>query len=277
MGRVYLCLGKNAEVPYYFERARVHVWNIEELCYFIRENVWLLEPALFGKELTAWVDVQCGLPELAGMLADAARKETGVMEFVRTLFGYTGYCSAEEAEQVEKVLKLNAGSSALEKMKARGDFFLEGRRYVLALYEYGELLKSFQGTDPAFLGKVYHNQGVAAAQLFWFEQAAASFEQAWKLTRKPAYARQYLAAKRLAQPEQEYVAFLAECPDLYEASLALEERMQQCEEEWQQSEGAKFISHATEAMQDGAAHICRQMLTERFGPLKEQYKGFVAR
>ena len=103
------------------------------------------------------------------------------------------------------------------------------------------------------------------------------FEQAWKLTHKPAYARQYLAAKRLAQPEQEYVAFLAECPDLYEASLALEERMQQCEEEWQQSEGAKFISHATEAMQDGAAHICRQMLTERFGPLKEQYKGFVAR
>lgn len=276
MGRVYLCLGKNAEAPYYFERARIHVWNVEELCYFIRENVWLLEPSLFCRELTDWVEQQCGLPELAGQLAGAARKEKGVMEFVRTLFGYTGYCSLEEAEQVEKVLKLNEGSSALEKTKARGDFFLEGGRYVLALYEYEELLRSFQGTDPAFLGKVYHNRGVAQAQLFWFERAADSFEQAWKLTRKERYAQQFLAAKRFALGEQEYVSFLAQRPELYEASLLLEERVQRCEGEWKQSLEAEFVLHATEAMQDGAAHICRQMLTERVEAFKEQYKGFVA-
>ena len=42
MGRVYLCLGQNAELPYYFEKAKVHIWNIEELCYFIRENAWIM-------------------------------------------------------------------------------------------------------------------------------------------------------------------------------------------------------------------------------------------
>ena len=30
MGRVYLCLGQNAELPYYFEKENVHLWNIEE-------------------------------------------------------------------------------------------------------------------------------------------------------------------------------------------------------------------------------------------------------
>ena len=50
MGRVYLCLGQNAELPYYFEKAKVHIWNIEELCYFIRENAWIMEPELLTKD-----------------------------------------------------------------------------------------------------------------------------------------------------------------------------------------------------------------------------------
>lgn len=275
MGRVYLCLGKNAEVPYYFERARAHVWNIEELCYFVRENAWLLEPALLGKELTDWIAGQCGLPDLSRMLLSASQEEKQVMSFVKVLFKYTGYCSMEEADQVEKILKLNESTSALERTKARGDYFLESGKYVLALHEYEELLRELKGMDPAFLGKVCHNCGVAQAKLFLFGQAAASFEQAWKLTKSKASAAQFLAAKRLELGEQEYVAFLAEHPDLYDASLALEEQVQRCDSDWRQSEDAAFILHATEALKDGAAHICRQMLTERVEPAKEEYRSSV--
>ena len=71
MGRVYLCLGQNAELPYYFEKAKVHIWNIEELCYFIRENAWIMEPELLTKELIDWVAQQCGLPKLAVLLNDS--------------------------------------------------------------------------------------------------------------------------------------------------------------------------------------------------------------
>lgn len=277
MGRVYLCLGKNAEVPYYFERARAHVWNIEELCYFVRENAWVLEPAILGKELTGWIAGQCSLPDLARMLAAALQEEKPVIGFVKVLFRYTGYCTMEEADQVEKILKLNESTSALERTRARGDYFLENKKFVLALYEYEELLQEWKGTDPAFLGKVYHNRGVAQAQLFWFGKAAASFEQAWKLTKREDSARQFLAAKRLELGEQEYVAFLAERPDLYHASLGLEEQVQQCNESWRQSDDAVFVLHATEALKDGAAHICRQMVQEKTEPLKEQYKGYVIR
>lgn len=277
MGRVYLCLGKNAEVPYYFERARAHVWNIEELCYFVRENAWLLEPALLGKELTDWVAKQCGLPDLSRMLLAASQEEKPVMGFVKVLFQYTGYCSMQEADQVEKILKLNESANILERTKARGDYFLESKKFVLALHEYDELLRQLKGMDPAFLGKVYHNSGVAQAQLFLFDRAAASFEQAWKLTKSEASARQFLAAKRLELGEQEYVAFLAEHPDLYNASLGLEEQVQRCNEKWKQDEDAVFILHATEALQDGAAHICLQMLNERAEQTKEQYRSCVIR
>lgn len=277
MGRVYLCLGKNAEVPYYFERARAHVWNIEELCYFLRENAWLLEPSLFGRELTDWVAKQCALPDLSRMLYAASQEEKPVMGFVKVLFRYTGYCTMEEADQVEKILKLNESTGAYERTKARGDYFLENKKFVLALQEYESLLQELKGMDPSFLGKVYHNSGVAQAQLFLFEKAASSFEQAWKLTGSGASARQFLAAKRLALGEQEYVAFLAEHPDLYDASLGLEEQVQRCSHSWKQSEDAVLVLHATEALKDGAAHICRQMVKERTELLKEQYRSCVMR
>lgn len=253
------------------------MWNIEELCYFVRENAWLLEPALLGKELTDWVAKQCGLPELSRMLLAASQEEKPVMGFVKVLFQYTGYCSMQEADQVEKILKLNESANILERTKARGDYFLESKKFVLALHEYDELLRQLKGMDPAFLGKVYHNSGVAQAQLFLFDRAAASFEQAWKLTKSEASARQFLAAKRLELGEQEYVAFLAEHPDLYNASLGLEEQVQRCNEKWKQDEDAVFILHATEALQDGAAHICLQMLNERAEQTKEQYRSCVMR
>lgn len=277
MGRVYLCLGKNAEVPYYFERARAHVWNIEELCYFVRENAWLLEPAVLGKELIDWVGEQCALLELARLLAAAQQEEKPVIGFVKALFRYTGYCSVEEAGQVEKILRLNESTSTLERSKARGDYFLESKKFVLALQEYEELLQELKGMEPSFLGKIYHNRGVAQAQLFWFEKAAASFEQAWKLTKSEASARQFLAAKRLELGEQDYVAFLADHPDLYEASLGLEDQVQSCSDSWKQSADAVFVLHATEALKDGAAHICRQMMQERVEPLQEAYRGCVVR
>ncbi len=275
MGRVYLCLGKNAEVPYYFERARIHVWNVEELCYFIRENAWLLEPALLGKELAAWVGQQCGLEQLAQMLLVVMKEENPVVRFAETLFSYTGYCSAEEAGQVEKILKLNESGGSLERSKARGDYFLENGKYVLALREYEELLQGLKGMEPIFLGKIYHNRGVAQAGLFLFEKAALSFEQAWKLTKSKESALQFLAAKRMGMSEQEYVDFLAGYPDFYRASLALEEQMQACEAGWRKSEDAAFILHATEAQKDGAGDLCRRMVEERVRPLQDAYRSYV--
>ena len=60
---------------------KVHIWNIEELCYFIRENAWIMEPELLTKELIDWVAQQCGLPKLAVLLNDSLKEEDCVTAF----------------------------------------------------------------------------------------------------------------------------------------------------------------------------------------------------
>lgn len=275
MGRVYLCLGKSAEVPYFFERARTHIWNVEELCYFVKENAWVLDPEVLKSGLTEWLETQCMLPELSQKLSLALQGPNPVPEFVRTLFSYTGYFPPQDAAQVEKILEINANSSEVERVKARGDAFLQSGRYAAALREYETLTDGLTGADPAFLGKVYHNRGVAQAQLFFFDEAAGSFERAWRLTRSQDSAKQYLIAKRFALGEKEYVNFLADKPDLYAASLKLEEAMQRCNAAWEDSGEAAFLERMEQACQNGAAHIGRQMAKEKVEKLKEAYRNCV--
>ena len=277
MGRVYLCLGKNAEVPFYFERARVHVWNVEELCFFLKENIWVLEPALLSSELTGWVGEQCGLSQLASKLELSLQKEKPMEAFVQELFGYTCYYDKEELRKMEKVLSANADADELKRQKARGDYFLENGRLLLALSEYEELLSKPVGAKTEVLAAVWHNRGVAQAGLFWFDRAADSFEQAYRICQTAETARQYLAAKRMLLTPQEYVDFLAQRPDLYQASLELERQLEQYETAWMASEAQADISQALEARKEGSAHLCEEMVTEKIGPLQDKYRQAVAK
>lgn len=275
MGLVYLCLGKNAEVPYYFERARIHVWNVEELCYFARENAWVLDSSVLNDLLVQWIRQQCSLPDLADALAGTLQKEKPVQNFVHTLFAYTGYCSKQDEAQVEKILNLGENSSEAVRTKALGDHYLQRGKYVMALREYESLTRELTGMDPAFLGKVYHNCGVARARLFWFDSAADCFERAFRLTKSQDSAREYLMAKRFFLGEKEYVNFLSDKPDLYAASLKLEEAVQQCDGAWEESEEAAFLARAAQAAQNGGESVGRQMVKEKTAQLQEEYRSCV--
>ena len=252
MGRVYLCLGQNAELPYYFEKAKVHIWNIEELCYFIRENAWVMEPELLTKELIDWVAQQCGLPKLAVLLNDSLKEEDCVTAFAACLFSYTGYCPQEQALQVQKILQTNAGNNETDRAKARGDYFLE------------------------IVGSVYYNAGCAYAGLFLFDRAAAAYEKAWKLLRDKRSAAEFLAAKRMGLSEQEYVDFLAKNPELYQISLLVEEQLKDCRQKWQGTPGQAFCASMEGALQNGSGDICQKQLADKIKELEKEYREAVS-
>lgn len=55
--------------------------------------------------------------------------------FVTAIFEYTGYFRQEEIQETERLVRVSADVSLVEKQKARADYFLS-RRYVLAMQEY---------------------------------------------------------------------------------------------------------------------------------------------
>ena len=86
MSRVHLCLGRTASAPYSFDKARVRVYSVEELCYFLKENAYLLDETIFTRGLSDWLYKECGLPDLGQKLTMLQKNKEKPEAFETAIF-----------------------------------------------------------------------------------------------------------------------------------------------------------------------------------------------
>ncbi len=275
MSRVHLCLGRYAQIPYEFETARTRVYCIEELAFFLKENAWHLEESLFGMKMADWVEEQCNLPELASRLRFLARCKSKPETYVKQIFEYTSFYDPKELKATLKKISAGADVAAAEKRKAKGDYYLQNRKYVLALQEYRNLLNSEEGMLPSLQAQIYYQMGQAQIRLFLFGAAAECFEQSWKLGKEEKSLFSWLSALRLSVTEAEYINFLTAHPDYYEASLRVEKQMSVRREAWVDARNDSVIASMKGAFFSGNEEECGRLMEAEMERMKEEYRGFV--
>ena len=241
MGRIYVCIGRYAGTPYTIKKAWVHVSCVEELCFYICNNAYLLEDDFFGPELVNWLEEECNLVEIARNLRSLVRQGAKLDVLVRTLLTQVHYCKDSEIDEVEKLLLSSDKISPVDKCKVRADYFLKNQKYVLAQKLYEELKdKLLHDPHPEQvvdqLAQVYHNLGVIYANLFMLNQAGEYFKLAFELDHKQSHMVAYLAACRIQMKDNEYLKHIATVPGAYEASAELEEMLKTTLQEWNVSE-----------------------------------------
>ena len=237
-----LCVGEYCENAYNVEGLDIRVYSMEELCYCLKENAFLLDLSIMNDKLVDWIGEECKVWELAKQLYPMVHKQGSLSVFVVTILQYVGMYDPEEILQVEQVLKQGAGLSNLEKRKSQIDYMVEKRKYAAAIRGYDMLLETWNHLEqegkelPA--GKVraaiLHNKGVALTGLMFYDKAAYYFNEAWKTDPDREHLDAYLAAKRMELTEDVYVAFAAQNPENETESLELEKRIEQFEREWEQ-------------------------------------------
>lgn len=272
MGRVLLCTGKTATIPYSIEKLGIRVWSVEELCYCLRENAFLLDQEIVSRRLTEWIENECGLPELAGMLHPLLHQKSSLAAFVVKILEYTGFYDLSVITQISRTLQSGAGLSDYEKKKKRGDFLVHGGKYSKALQEYEWLLTELPKGETEVRAGVLHNKGVALAGLFLFEKAAEVFQAAYQLKPEQEYFRDYLAAKRMLYDDKEYISFIAELPEAYDLSLQLEREVDAILEEWEEGEELSGLSELFALKEEGHKNLYYEEINVRTQALKERYR-----
>lgn len=253
MGRIYVCVGRYAGTPYTIKKAWVHVSCVEELCFYICNNAYLIEDDFFAPDLLNWLEEECNLTSLAKKLRTIARQGAKLDDMVRTLLSEVHYCRDTELEEVVKLLLSNDKISPYEKCKIRADYFLKNKKYVLAQKLYEELkvslaeeLEKSEKSPLAReshireireqLAQVFHNLGVIYANLFLLDEAAVYFKEAYGVSGKDAHLEAYLSVCRMQMKDNEYLKFIADIPGAYEASKQVEETLKNTLEKWNVSE-----------------------------------------
>lgn len=239
MGRILVCVGEYTKVPYNFPKLNTRVFCIEELCYVLKSNAILLDEDIVNRKLVKWIDMECGLEDLAASLYGMVNQKCSVSAFVTTIFEYTGYYDAGTIRKVEHTLKEGASLSGNERKKAQIDYELRQGKSSIAAVEYDLLLEQLDDKEKQLQGKLLHNKGVALARNYAYGLAAQNFLKAYELSANEESYMQYLSAKRMELGDDGYIQFVAAHPEVYEKSLELEKRIKEAILKWNDNDSNK--------------------------------------
>lgn len=282
--RVSVCVGKYAETPYLVPGIGINVYCMEELCYVLKENAFLLDLSLMNDELLSWLDEQCGKRELSRALYPLVHRKGSMSAFVTAILNDAGFYDSHTVDEVERVLKQGAGLSRIEKRKSQIDYLVKKKKYMAALRGYNALLGKWGEQEregeplPAVecLSAILHNKGMALTGLMLYEKAAECFLEAWRIDGDESCYRAYLAVKRLELSESEYVSFAAEQTEWYEQTLSLEKEIVALTSEWEESPEYLRLYGYRELRQRGNMQKYYEESEMIIQALKESYRNCVA-
>lgn len=272
MGKVLLCIGKYAEVPYFMEKAYVNVYSAEELCYCLMQNIHLVDREIMDEKLADWLAKECGLEELSQHLLRMLKEECSVVDFIEYILDFAGYGEREEIAHIKEDLKSGTGLSMYEKKKVRADYFAQNGKYILALKSYDILLEELPESERELKARVYHNRGTVYAFFFQFAQAAESFKQAYECDGAEESYLGYLAASRMGMSETEYVNFIAGQEEDYGLSLKVEALFQEAGSQFETTEKSRMLFTLKVCKEEKNSVSYYEEIESITGELKEQYR-----
>lgn len=275
MNRVLVCTGEYATSPYYFDKVYVNVYSIEELCYVMAENAFLLDKDILDKKLVEWIDTECKLSDLASELYKMVTHSVEVSSFVGCILEYVGYYSKAEIDKIESILRMNVSMNAYEKWKAKADFLYENRHFLLAIAEYEKLLFEIPEAEITLKSHVYNDIGVAYMALYLYDSAAESFMKAYELDNNELALRHYLTVKRLSLSDEEYIRVASESEEAYKLSLLIESDLENARRAYEETEEKTRLTELFALKNDAASAIYYEEIGRITDRLKEDYRDIV--
>lgn len=211
MGELILCKQSIAANPFFLEDTSLNVYSLEELSYYIYNNVYLLNSDFISVELCNWIGRELGYRQLQQQLLDAKRDKAPLHVLVGMILAQVGYLSKSEIRQVLQTISSFENKSGMECQKMRADRLMEKDKIVDAIFEYEHLLDDNTGgkMPREFEGDIWHNLGSAYARLFFFDEASRCFEQAYMRNHRAVSMRLMLASLRCNKNQEQFDALVA--------------------------------------------------------------------
>ena len=193
MSKVLLCTTKQASHPFIFLNTKVEINTYEELCFYIYNNTVLISKSSISEKLFDWIRDELDMPQLAAKLLTLSNKTNFVQDLLVEILNEGDYYEPDEiATYIEAWQKYRKLSPNLRKI-LKADGYLGYRRYIKAASIYDEILEEKDNIeDKVFVGNVYHNRAVAAANNLNTEEAKRYFLKAYEYNQNEESLRSYL-------------------------------------------------------------------------------------
>jgi len=216
VGKVILCSGDRTERPYVFPRTGVRIYSIEELCYYLYHNVYLIEESLFTDSLIDWIGTELKLVDRAAKLKALKAKKADLKTLVTVVLCSSDYYGEKEILAFLRRLDRVIDMPRIKRIFVKANELLKDHQYTLALNEYERILSSEGDNNltPKDFGDVLHNKAIATAQSKSLKEAVDIFRQAYEYNHNEESLRQFLYAVLLSGEDVDEIAGIYNVDDI---------------------------------------------------------------
>ena len=200
MGNLILSKNYRAAHPYYAAELGIHLYTIEELCYYIYNNVMLIDEGFFDDRLYKFID-EVGYEALTLKL----KKWEGSVPFnerVMAILQDVHYYDDREIglfrDEVNRISR--EGYDVILKEKA--DYLVSISRYYDAIKMYEKILSLKDFDDGVRKAKVYSGLGTAHARLFSYKQSMQYYLKAYELDDDARFLRNAYMVSKVSNSEK---------------------------------------------------------------------------
>ena len=181
-----LCKGKAADRPYRMPVTGQRVYSLEELCYYIYNNIYTITEEFFQESLAVWLRDETGHPLLAKKVSGMLSADMKLKDMIVTILCGCDYYKEKEIRELVKVMDEIANLPVHKKKKIQADNYLRSGRYGRSLLEYRKLLQGSFAVNftTEEYGDILHNQGIAHFYTSSFEECQHDFKEAYARNHK---------------------------------------------------------------------------------------------
>ncbi|MDE6208584.1 MAG: tetratricopeptide repeat protein [Lachnospiraceae bacterium] len=179
---------KKADKPYKLPETDINIYCIEELCYYIYNNTYMITTEFFTRELIEFLENDLGLVSLGQKLKRGIDYNEHFVDLVMHIMNSCNYYNADEKSQFAKNLEQISNKSPAGRVKARADMLLNSRKYASAIAAYSLILEKNEiSKEEDYYSNIVNNIGIAYVNMFEYEEAIKYFKKAYSMKKKEDY------------------------------------------------------------------------------------------
>ena len=235
MGNLILCHDRHAAHPYEVTRIHSRIFTIEELCYYLCNNLYLIDYTIMNEQLCDWLDEELGMESLASDLRDVLRLRGSVEKFVLTILKASRIYREPEMIRIQNVLEHLKNQRDIERQKYKGDNLLESGEIEEAILVYQAILnqEKDESVDEKFYGKIYAGLGAAYGRLFLYQESARMYDRAYQICEDKALLKPYLYASYKYMSMEEYHILITKHEEYMEVNAQMRQEIDEIKENLQ--------------------------------------------
>lgn len=192
--------GVRSEVGFSLADTGVRIHSVEELCYYIYSNIFLVQKSFFNSELLEFIANDLKLKDLADKLYRQIKNDASLNFILLSLFKLVDYYSEDDIKKIEPVLDSMETADPRLRLYSIAKAFIANGMYGRAIPILNNLTREQNdSTLPiSFIPDVYNVLGIAYANLFMYRQAAECFEESYKGSRDDTLIHKIIISRELS-------------------------------------------------------------------------------